>query len=74
MSNTQKSQVRDWFENRTAIVATMHQKEQAIAPILQPPLGISITVPESFDTDTFGTFTRLCCMNNLGTSCSTPEI
>jgi hypothetical protein len=36
----------------------MHQKEQAIAPILQPPLGISITVPESFDTDTFGTFTR----------------
>lgn len=58
MSDAQKSQVRDWFENRTAIVATMHQKEQAIAPILQPALGINITVPKVFDTDVFGTFTR----------------
>jgi len=43
--------------NRVAVVATMHRKEEAIAPILQP-LGIQIRIPEAFDTDQFGTFTR----------------
>lgn len=44
--------------NRTAVLATMHQKERAIAPILEPELGIKIIVPADFDTDKFGTFTR----------------
>ncbi|BAY66374.1 hypothetical protein NIES22_65130 [Calothrix brevissima NIES-22] len=46
------------FSNRVAILATMHQKQQAIAPILEPELGIKIIVPPNFDTDVFGTFTR----------------
>lgn len=44
--------------NRTAVIATMHQKERAIAPILEPEFGIKIRVPADFDTDLFGTFTR----------------
>lgn len=36
----------------------MHRKEEAIAPLLQQELGITLIVPESFNTDPFGTFTR----------------
>lgn len=57
MSNPSTT-VIDWFKGRTAIVATMHQKEQAIAPILEPTLALQIRVPDAFDTDSFGTFTR----------------
>jgi predicted RNA-binding Zn-ribbon protein involved in translation (DUF1610 family) len=57
MSNPSTT-VMDWFKDRTAIVATMHQKEQAIAPILEPALALQIRVPDAFDTDRFGTFTR----------------
>ncbi len=46
------------FRNRVAVLATMHGKEQAIAPILEPELGLKIQVPPDFDTDRFGTFTR----------------
>lgn len=46
------------FENRVAILATMHQKEQVIAPLFLEELGIQIQVPEQFNTDIFGTFTR----------------
>lgn len=46
------------FENRTAVLATMHQKEQAIAPLLASELGMKVVVPTDFDTDRFGTFTR----------------
>ncbi len=45
------------FADRTAAIATMHHKEQAIAPILTQ-LGIKPVVPENFNTDRFGTFTR----------------
>jgi DNA-directed RNA polymerase subunit RPC12/RpoP len=45
------------FAGRRAVLATMHHKERAIAPILEP-LGIQIVVPQTFDTDAFGTFTR----------------
>ena len=44
--------------NRTAILATMHQKERVMAPILERELGVKIIVPTDFDTDKFGTFTR----------------
>jgi hypothetical protein len=47
-----------WFVGRLAILATMHQKERAIAPLLETELGIQVIVPSQFDTDCFGTFTR----------------
>jgi hypothetical protein len=47
-----------WFENRTAVLATMHQKEKAIAPFLENEVGIKVIVPSNFNTDRFGTFTR----------------
>ncbi|MBW4644683.1 MAG: hypothetical protein KME23_17110 [Goleter apudmare HA4340-LM2] len=46
------------FSNRIGILATMHQKEKVIAPILEQELGIKVIVPQDFNTDIFGTFTR----------------
>ncbi|MCA6593918.1 MAG: hypothetical protein IM535_17850 [Pseudanabaena sp. M38BS1SP1A06MG] len=46
------------FADRLAVIATMHHKESAIAPILQASLGIKVTVPQNFNSDLFGTFTR----------------
>ncbi|MBD1824534.1 hypothetical protein H6F51_18870 [Cyanobacteria bacterium FACHB-DQ100] len=46
------------FQNRVAVLATMHHKEVAIAPVLEPELGLKIHVPKNFNTDQFGTFTR----------------
>lgn len=45
------------FNNRVAVLATMHKKERVIAPLLKKELGIKVTVPQ-FDTDQFGSFTR----------------
>jgi len=44
--------------SRTAVLATMHQKEQVMSPILERELGVKIIVPAELDTDVFGTFTR----------------
>ena len=46
------------FTGRTAILATMHCKEEAIAPLLTSAFALEIVVPSGFDTDRFGTFTR----------------
>ncbi len=46
------------FSNRVAVLATMHQKERVIVPLVEKELGIKVTVPSNFDTDIFGTFTR----------------
>ncbi|WP_078553704.1 DUF6671 family protein [Alkalihalobacterium alkalicellulosilyticum] len=46
------------FDQRQAVLATMHQKEQVIAPMMKRELGIIVSVPSSFNTDVFGTFTR----------------
>lgn len=46
------------FRDRLAVIATMHRKELAIAPILERSLGVRVTVPQDFDSDLFGTFTR----------------
>ncbi|MBW4432531.1 MAG: hypothetical protein KME28_12555 [Pelatocladus maniniholoensis HA4357-MV3] len=51
-------QQKTLFTNRIAVLATKHQKEKVIAPILEAELGIKIIVPDNFDTDAFGTFTR----------------
>jgi hypothetical protein len=45
------------FQNRKIIIATKHQKEQVIAPILEKELGVRCFVDESYDTDILGTFT-----------------
>ena len=42
----------------TAVIATMHQKERVMAPVLEPELGVNILVHGELDTDTFGIFTR----------------
>ena len=46
------------FSNRVAVLATMHKKERVIAPVLEKELGIKVTVPQDFNTDRFGSFTR----------------
>jgi hypothetical protein len=45
------------FQNRKLIIATKHQKEKVIAPILDKELGIICFTDENFDTDVLGTFT-----------------
>lgn len=47
-----------YFQGRTIVIATMHHKERAIAPLLTEALGVQVQVPKHFDTDRFGTFTR----------------
>jgi hypothetical protein len=46
------------FQDRIAVLATMHQKEKVVAPILELELGLKIVVPPNLNTDRFGTFTR----------------
>jgi hypothetical protein len=51
-------QLANIFANRRALLATMHGKEKAIAPLLESGLGLQVIVPTNFNTDRFGTFTR----------------
>ncbi|WP_299365957.1 DUF6671 family protein [Winogradskyella sp.] len=44
------------FQNRKLIIATKHQKESVIAPILEAQLGVICFTDPTFDTDTLGTF------------------
>jgi hypothetical protein len=46
------------FSSDLAVLATMHQKEKAIAPLFSQHLGMTVTVPPGFNSDRFGTFTR----------------
>lgn len=45
------------FKGRKLLIATKHQKEKVIIPLLEKELGVKCFVPENFDTDDFGTFT-----------------
>nr|WP_293873465.1 DUF6671 family protein [Flavobacterium sp.] len=45
------------FEGRKLVIATKHQKEAVIAPLLEQNLGVQCFVPNDFDTDALGTFT-----------------
>lgn len=45
------------FEGRHLIIATKHQKEKVIAPILEKELGVKCFVAFNLDTDKLGTFT-----------------
>lgn len=46
-----------FFEGRKLIIATKHQKEKVIIPIIKEHLEADIFVPTDYDTDKFGTFT-----------------
>ncbi|MDE3124930.1 MAG: hypothetical protein KGK14_05400 [Bacteroidota bacterium] len=46
----------EYFQNRKLLIATKHQKEKVIAPILEKELGVHCFVDKTFDTDIFGTF------------------
>lgn len=45
------------FEGRKLLIATKHEKEKVIRPILERELGVHCIVPDGFDTDLLGTFT-----------------
>jgi hypothetical protein len=47
---------KEWFAGRTIIIASRHQKEEVIAPILRKYLGCHCKVPADLDTDQLGTF------------------
>ncbi|MBA9076754.1 hypothetical protein [Rufibacter quisquiliarum] len=44
------------FEGRTLVIATMHRKEEVIAPLAEKYLGVTCQVPLHFDSDALGTF------------------
>lgn len=44
------------FKGRNLLIATKHQKEQVIAPILEKELGVKCFTIPHFDTDKLGTF------------------
>ena len=45
------------YTGRVAVLATMHGKEAAFAPVLAERLGLNLIVPGGIDTDALGTFT-----------------
>lgn len=44
------------FAGRTAIIATKHQKERVIQPVLEERLSVHCFIPQDYDTDAWGTF------------------
>lgn len=44
------------FQNRRLLIATKHQKEKVMAPLLEKSLGVTCFTDGNFDTDTLGTF------------------
>ena len=47
-----------FFRGRETALLTKHHKEQLIAPLLEPFLGIKVVQLDDYDTDKLGTFTR----------------
>lgn len=52
----QKEIIEKYFGGRTLVIATRHQKEKVLKPLLEQALGVKVVVPKNFDTDDFGTF------------------
>lgn len=46
-----------YFQDKTCLIVTKHQKELVIAPILKAELGLNCVLNEAIDTDSLGTFT-----------------
>ncbi|MDX2270389.1 MAG: DUF6671 family protein [Cyanobacteriota bacterium] len=49
---------RDYFAGRSCVIATMHGKENVIAPLVTATLGVEVSKLANFNTDVWGTFTR----------------
>lgn len=47
----------DFFKGRKLVVATKHEKDKVIAPLVEKELSVICFVPADFDTDILGTFT-----------------
>jgi hypothetical protein len=45
-----------FFAHRSIVLASMHQKELAMAPLLEKALGLQLNVAVNIDTDRFGAF------------------
>jgi hypothetical protein len=45
------------YAGERAVIATMHGKEAAVAPVLLARLGLVVTTAANLDTDALGTFT-----------------
>ncbi|ACB53189.1 unknown [Crocosphaera subtropica ATCC 51142] len=52
------NKAKSWFKNRVCILATMHKKEKVMASLLEDKIQMKVIVPDNFNTDQFGTFTR----------------
>ena len=52
----QQAILQQYFGGRTLVIATRHEKEKVLKPILADALNVKVMVPENFDTDNFGTF------------------
>lgn len=48
--------LKNYYQNRQAVLASMHSKEEAIAAPFGMQLGLSVVVPQGLDTDVLGTF------------------
>jgi hypothetical protein len=46
------------FKNRKCLIATMHEKEKVIAPVLEGKFGLKCYTTNQINTDKFGTFSR----------------
>ncbi|WP_333695628.1 DUF6671 family protein [Flavobacterium sp.] len=44
------------FKNRKLLIATQHEKERVLAPLLEQELGVVSWVPSDYNTDKWGTF------------------
>ena len=47
---------KNFFNGRKIVIATMHEKEKIIAPILKNNLNLTPIILKNFDTDKYGTF------------------
>jgi hypothetical protein len=47
---------QNYFEGRKIVIATKHEKEAVIGPVLKKEFGISYVIPHQLDTDLLGTF------------------
>lgn len=57
VQRTKPALSRSFYAHRSAVLATMHRKEKAIAPALMRMLGLRIIAAAGLDTDQLGTFT-----------------
>jgi hypothetical protein len=45
-----------FFEGRTLVIASMHQKEQVLQPLFEKRLNVNVAVADGLNTDLLGTF------------------